>query len=114
MVRVGGIEFSDNFTYQVGIADATVVLDCGFQLTDEQILALKSADLLEAFDYNYGEEHAVATFALCGWKSIENTGRGQKITWQTYRLADIAELRQDNEDLTQAVLELAAIIGGGE
>lgn len=113
MVRVGGYEFNENFTYQVGYADATITLDCRFQLTDEQILALKEAKLLEAFGYNFGEERPVASFALVGWKAIENTSAGQRITWQTYKLADIADLKQDNEDLTQALLELAEIVGGG-
>jgi hypothetical protein len=43
---------------------------------------------------------------------MERIGNNLKILWQTYVLNEVESIRQDNEDLTQAVLELAQIVGG--
>lgn len=86
-----------------------------YDLTNEQIEALKNAKIIERLDMNYGQEVGVlGTYNLVDWQKIEKTINGMRFTWQTYSITDINQLRQDNEDLTQAVLELAEIIGGSE
>ena len=74
---------------------------------DEDLAGLKNAKELEDLEMNYGEVSGVrGVYALCGWKSIENTRNGVRICWQTYNSTDI-------ENIKDAIFELAAIIGGG-
>ena len=76
--------------------------------------AIKNAETLERLNMNYGEEIGVlATYHLIEWKKVEKVRYGIKFAWQTYSATDMEQLKQDNEDLTAALLELAAIVGGG-
>ena len=84
-----------------------------YEMSDEELLSLRSAALLEELEVNYGKVGGViATYNLVGWKAIENRN-GLRVRWQTYRTTDLEALKQENEDLTQALLELAEIVGGG-
>lgn len=83
-------------------------------LTDEEMLEIRDASLIEEIAVDYGEPgEAIASYNLVGWISVSKVWDGIHFMWQTYRSTDINQIKQDNEDLTQAVLELAAIIGGG-
>ena len=118
MVRIGNITFDCTANYSN--ADVEIIIPISHEITDEELLTLKNSTLLEEVEVNYGEETGtIATYALCGWKSMERVYGGTRIRWQTYRTTDIEPLKeqlklaqQDNEDLTQALLELAEIVGG--
>ena len=76
------------------------------ELTDEEIVAIKNASLIEEVETNYGEVgNVVSSYNISGWISVRKGWNGTCFTWNTCRLSDL-------EDLTQAVLELAEIVGG--
>lgn len=112
MLRIAGMLFDTDAEVVNEVVEVTIPKD--YVLTDEQVEALKNAKTLERLEMNYGKETGVlATYNLIDWKKVEKSKYGMKFAWQTYSSTDIAQIRQDNEDITQAVLELAAIIGGG-
>lgn len=108
------------------LIDGTVITtDCGsgaaveltvpvsVPLTDEDMIEIRDASLIEEVAVEYGEPgDVIASYNLFTWISVTKMN-GIHFMWQTYRSTDINQIKQDNEDLTQAVLELAAIIGGG-
>jgi len=111
MVRIAGMLFEANLDCYGEYIDLTIQ----DELTEEQIQAIKNATILERVIMEYGQETNIVTvYNLLGWKKVEKVRYGMQFTFQTYHLTDVDQLKQDNEDLTQAVLELAAIIGGGE
>ena len=112
MVRIAEREYRTNAIYQANVGDATVSLEIYDAVSDEDMVALKNATLLEAFTDIGGAETLVGSYALVAWKSFEKTMRGYRFVWQTYQATEIDALRQENEDLTAALLELAAIVGG--
>lgn len=112
MVRIADMRFDADVEYNGETVAVTIPKEK--HLTDEQIAAIKNATTLERLDMNYGEEIGViATYNLIGWKKVEVVRFGTRFVWQTYSLTDMEKLRQENEDLTAALLELAAIVGGG-
>lgn len=116
MIRIGGMTLNADVSYSAGEngGDIEIVIPYSAQLTDEQLLSIRDAETLEELDMNFGIANGVrGTYALLGWRSIEKAYNGLRIRWQTYRTTDIEQLKQDNEDLTAALLELAALIGGG-
>ena len=94
--------------------------------SDEDILALKNAELLEELDSD--GVTVIASYHLTGWRRVEVILGGIKILWDTISNQEVDELkaqmqdiqdenerlRQDNEDLTAALIELAEIIGNIE
>ena len=85
----------------------------GLTLTEDDILEIRNAkEIREYATTAAGDENLTKMYNLIVWKSVENVGGSIRFRWQTYRTTDINQLKQDNEDLTQAVLELAQIVGG--
>ena len=79
-------------------------------LSDEEITAvLNATEIREVNDFT---QETIAIYALVHWRGMERNGNDLTVLWQTYVHDDVENLKTDNEDLTQAVLELAAIIGG--
>ena len=113
MVRIAGFEFETNVDYQPHVEDATVEMRVTGSFTDEDLNSLKNASLLEAVTSVNKQETVVGSYRLVAWKSVEKTHDGYRFVWQTYRMTDLEALKQKNEDLTQALLELAEIVGGG-
>lgn len=113
MIRIADHEFETNATYEVNTADATVSVKLVGSYTDDDLNELKNAKLLEAITSVGGEDMVVGSYVLVAWKSVEKTHDGYRLVWQTYQTTELDKLKQENEDLTQAVLELAAIVGGG-
>ena len=117
MIRIAGITINGNVNYIQGEHYAEVVLRIvdASSITEEELSAIKNATELEEYVVAYGVEGDTGSqYALLGWRRVEKTWDGALvIAWQTYRATDIETLRQDNEDLTQALLELAEIVGGG-
>lgn len=104
MIRVANMLFEADVEYSGESVEVTIPRDAN--LTDAQIEAIKSADTLERLDVNYGEIVGVnVSYHLIEWKKVERVRGGTKFVWQTYSVSDM-------EELTQAVLELATIIGG--
>lgn len=96
-------------------ADIEIKIPLSYGLTDADIDEIKNATELKEIQMNHGTAgDVIGTYALIKWKVVANEPNGIRFKWQTYRDTDVAQIRQDNEDLTQAVLELAAIIGGGD
>lgn len=115
MVRVGGKTFDAFVNYSAGEygGDIELTIPGTLKLTDEELLAIRDAKTLEELDTNFGVINGVrGVYALIGWRAVENTPSGIRIRWQTYRTTDIEQIRQENEDLTQALLDLAERIGG--
>ena len=115
MIRIAGITLDCNVRYRAGDsgAEAEINVPSRITLTDEQIIAIKNAEIIEEIDNKYGKAgDVIGTYSLVGWRSVEKTDDGIWFTWQTYRTTDLEQLRQENEDLTQALLELAEIVGG--
>ena len=112
MVRIAGYEFDTNVMYQVNSADASVVLEVYGNLNDEEMMQIKGATLLEAVTTIDGKDTVVGSYVLIAWRSLEKTAMGYRFTWNTFRIADINEVKKNNEVLEEALIELAAIIGG--
>ena len=98
----------------------------GVNTSDEDLIALKNADLLE--ELSDDGETVIASYHLTGWRRVELALGGIKVLWDTISnqevdelkemmnelRADNEQLRQDNEDLVAALMELAELIGGEE
>lgn len=79
-------------------------------LSDAEITAvLNATEIREVNDFT---QETIAIYALVHWRGMEKRGNDLTILWQTFIHDDVEALKTDSEDLTQAVLELAAIIGG--
>lgn len=116
MIRIAGYTIDSNVNYRAGEsgADIEIMVPFNTALTDEDITALKNATLIEELRNSYGTVgDVISEYVLVGWKAIERTPKGIFFRWQTYRTTDLDALRQENEELTEAILELAQIVGGG-
>ena len=116
-VRIAGYELECDVDENAGPqnVDLGMTVYHPESFSDEDILKIRDATLLEEVALDYNEQPVVVRrYNLIGWRAIEQVRFGLCFRWQTYRTTDIEQLRQDNEDLTQALLELAEIIGGGE
>ena len=112
MIRIADMLFEADVDLINETIEVTIPKD--YSLTDAQIESLKDAKTLERLEMEYGKEIGVmVTYNLIEWRKVEKVRQGMRFAWQTYRSTDIEQIRQDNEDLTQALLELAEIIGGG-
>lgn len=117
MVRIAGETIDASVLYREGEHGSYIEMTVPHSrpLTDEEVVMLRDATMIEELSVNYGEVgEPSAAYSLAGWLGIEKAWDGIHFKWQTYRTTDIEQLRQDNEDLTAALLELAAIIGGEE
>ena len=85
-------------TFAGGLSDA--------EITD----VLNAKEIREVNDFT---QETIAIYALVHWRGMERNGNDLTVLWQTYVHDDVESLKTDSEDLTQAVLELAAIVGGG-
>ena len=95
-------------------ADIEIKIPLSYGLTDADIDEIKNATQLDELQMHHGTVGGVIwTYSLIKWKVVANELDGIRFKWQTYRDTDVSQLRQDNEDLTQALLELAEIVGGG-
>ena len=120
MVRIANRLLDCIVNYSAGEDGADIEIRVKEELTDEDILAIRDAEFLEEMEVNYGEvKDVIGKYVLVGWKSIIKGWDGLRFCWQTYRTTDLDEMKkqlekatQDNEDLTQALLELAEIVGG--
>ena len=129
MFVIKGHEFGGNVNTRAG-NDARAIAAVVPESTSEAVIdEIKNADLLEVLD---GSGQVTARYQLTGWRSIARVFTGIQLMWNTISTDEVDELKkdvqalqaenerleQDNaqkardiEDLTQAVLELAEIIG---
>ena len=129
MFVIKGHEFGSNVNTRAG-TDARAIAAVVPESTSEAVIdEIKNADLLEVLD---GAGQVTARYQLTGWRSIARVFTGIQLMWNTISTDEVDELKkdvqalqaenerleQDNaqkardiEDLTQAVLELAEIIG---
>lgn len=111
MVRISDMCFDTDAEINGETIEVTIPKE--YELENEQIESLKNAKTLERLSMNYGKETGIlAVYNLIEWRKVEKVRYGIRLAWQTYRTTDIEQIKQDNEDLTQAVLELAQIVGG--
>lgn len=114
MFRIEGIVFDGYLNYTAGASGADIEAKIEGGVDETVLNKLKNATILEDLDVEYGEVKGVrGVYQLFGWRKVENVRGGLTVSWQTYRTTDIEKIKQDNEDLTKALLELAQIIGGG-
>lgn len=125
MIRVANKTYNGAVSLRAGEAgsEIEVLFEDGDLLTDEDLIAMKNATLLEDLVENYGEVSGIrGSYALYGWRSIRYVVPGKvKVSWQTYQTTDIDELKEqlraaqeENEVLEDALLELAEIIGNAD
>ena len=111
MIRIANHTF-DAYLNQTN-GEIEVLIPNGTSVSDEQLVDIKNSKLLEELVSNFGSEpELIGTYSLVDWMAVERRPNGLIIRWQTYRTTDIDQLKQDNEDLTAALLELAEIVGG--
>lgn len=122
--RIAGFEFTGPVIYQGGETHSDLIFTVPGDLTEAERTRIQEAKLFEVLN---GEE-VIGSYQLVDWRRVEKVSGGYQITWQTIRLTELDELkeqvktlqeeneqlRQDNEDLTQGLLELADIVGGNE
>lgn len=129
MVRIAGYLFEGRPVFNAGYNRRGIGFVVPLDTSNAIIEDLKNATSLEVLDRN---NIITATYRLCEWNSIEriftNGHSGIAITWVTVTLdetdqlkQEIAELRETNESLlsensllTDALLELADIVGNEE
>jgi hypothetical protein len=115
MIQIGGLTLDCFATYTANESGANVevFVPNEINLSDDDIVAMKNATSIEQIEKNFGVVgNVVAEYSLVCWQSVVKRPTGIWFTWQTYRTTDIEQIKQDNEDLTQALLELAQIVGG--
>ena len=116
MIEIAGFRFDTFVSYSPSDTGVDIVIAIDESaLDDEKIRAILDAKTIKeiAADLD-GNESVITIYNLVAWRSIERSGRNLVFRWQTYSTTELEQLRQDNEDLTEALLELAAIVGGGE
>ena len=110
MIRINGKNYQGIVIYNANYKGDVAATFYG-GIPDEDIQGAIAAKEIASVSDDTGE--TLGIFALLGWRMMEKVENGLKITWQTYILNETETLKQDNEDLTQALLELADIVGGG-
>lgn len=109
MIRINGKLYEGSAIYHANSrGDVAATFTGG--LSDEQILSVLNATEIAVVS----PQETLAVYALIKWRGMEKRGDDLVITWQTYVIDEVESIRQDNEDLTQAILELAAIVGGNK
>ena len=114
-IRINGLVLDGDVNRRAGADSSDIELTVyeGENLSDENIITIKNATLIEELVRNYDDDYKVsASYNLLQWKSVNRTRFGTTFCWQTYKITDINQVKQDTEDLTQALLELAEIVGG--
>lgn len=129
MVRIDGRIYNGNVIYRMDDehADISALLTKEEGFTDEEVMALQTASLLEELIVNYGVVEGVLNrFNLTGWRSVQRKMTGILFVWQTYKVTEIDTLKEqlaaaqeENKALEDALVELADIVGneypdGGE
>ncbi len=115
MVRIANMIIPGYISYIVGDenADIELIIPDSVGLSQEQMQSVMTADTLEDIAENNGEAgDVIGVYHLLIWRSVTRIMGGYRFRWQTYRSTDISQIKADNEDLTQALLELAEIVGG--
>lgn len=109
MIVISGKRYSGNV---VSCANSRGDVSATFLggLTDSEITAVLNAKEIAETDNRTGE--TLSIYSLVKWRGMEKRDDSLVVLWQTYIHDDVNSLKADNETLTQAVLELAAIIGG--
>ena len=110
MIVINGRRYQGNIVYCANTrGDLSATFTGG--LTDAEITVVLNAKEIAEVDNGTGE--TLSVYSLIKWRGMEKRGEDLAVLWQTYIHDDVESLKTDNEDLTQAVLELAAIVGGG-
>ena len=125
MFRIAGHTFKGQVNLRAG-NDAraiSVVIPADTEMTT--VAELQEARTIEVMD---GQEEVVGTYRLINWKRVEHLSNGIQLMWSTISTDEIdalnarievlekenTELRAENEDLSEAVVELAALVANGE
>lgn len=110
MIKINGKTYRGNIVYCANSrGDLSATFTGG--LIDEDITSVLNATEITEIANDTGE--TLGVYSLVKWRGMEKSGMDLVVLWQTYVLDDINQVKQDNEDLTQALLELAEIVGGG-
>ena len=123
MIRIAGFEYMGQVRFHTGpsFTDIETFIPDRYSLTDNLFRELMNADMLETLAINpeTKREEVVGRYNLITWRAAERIAGGIKMSWQTYKETDLLDLKErldeaetENSDLTDAVIELAAIIGG--
>ena len=109
MILINGKKYKGNVIYCANTrGDVSATFTGG--LSDEDISNVLNAKEIAELANDTGE--TLSIYSLVKWRGMEKSGNNLVVLWQTYIHDDIEQIKQDNEDLTQAVLELAQIVGG--
>ena len=108
-IKINGKEYSGTVLFNSNVHGDVSATFVGGLEPDEINDVLSATELFEIAD---DTKETLSVYSLIKWRSMERIGNNLKILWQTYVLNEVESIRQDNEDLTQAVLELAQIVGG--
>ena len=109
MIKINGKEYSGTVLFNSNVHGDVSATFVGGLEPDEINDVLSATELFEIAD---DTKETLSVYSLIKWRSMERIGNNLKILWQTYVLNEVESIRQDNEDLTQALLELAQIVGG--
>lgn len=128
MFVIHGHTFSGSVNTRAGNDARAIAVLIPYDTDDAVINDIKDATLLEVLDGG----NVVAQYRLTGWRRIAKVFGGIQIMWNTISTDEVDELKaqvaalqaeneqlerdnlqkaQDLEDLTQAVLELAELLG---
>lgn len=126
MIRILGHEYYGNPSFNVGYDRRCIAFVFPVDISSELIEQFKDADVLHVLGK---KKEIVSTYRLTGWQSVEKVSsrdhEGIAIKWFTITLdeydrltkqiqdleAENRSLTEENATLTDAILELAAIVG---
>lgn len=126
MIRILGHEYYANPSFNVGYDRRCIAVVFPSDLSSELIEAFKDAESLDVLGK---KKEVIATHRLAGWQSVEKVFSGDHeglaIKWFTITLDEVDALKkqisdlesenrtftEENATLTDAILELAAIVG---
>lgn len=125
MFRVAGLAFSGQVNYRAGGDARAIAVVVPASTTETNLAMMRDAELLEVLDQH---QEVIGAYRLTGWRRIEKVYGGIQIMWSTISTDEVdalneqieslkarnATLEQANTDLEDALLELAALIGGEE
>lgn len=121
LIRICGKDYEGRVFYNANVQGDVSAIFYG-ELDKEDVEEILDADSIGVLDNN---GVLVGDYALIKWRRIELVDGGVQILWQTYVVGEVntlkeriaalesdnSSLRQENEDLTDALLELAEIVG---
>lgn len=102
MYRIAGMVFNGQINYNAGSDHRMIAITVPDSLTENQILALKNAELIEVLGNDNND--IIGSYRLTGWRRVEKVANGIQFMWSTITTVEVdtinAKITQQGETLS--------------